>query len=246
MKQQQILGIPIINETKETILEKIKKYIIQPSGFFHIVSLNPENLVVAQENKEFRKIIKTAQIRLVDGVGIVLAGKLLGFKAERLSGVELMKKLIELADRISLTVLLIGGKPNLALKLAECYQRKYPKLKISGIEGIKNIEKPSKDEERAIFRIVADTKPNIIVAAFGSPDQELWLACHADQFAHCVCIGVGGAFDFLSGEIHRAPKILQKIGLEWLFRLVTQPWRWQRQMKLIKFIYLIMREKISS
>ena len=246
MKNNKILGINIIPESKSIVLEKIKKYINHPVGFFHIVSLNPENFVLANESNEFKKIVETSQIKLIDGVGVVLAGRLLGIKIERITGVELMKELIKLADETSLRVLLIGGRPNLALRLADCYQRKYPKLKIAGVEGIKNIKKPSKNEEKAIFRIVADTKPNIIMVAFGSPAQELWLARHADQFAHCICLGVGGAFDFLSGEIHRAPKFLQKIGLEWLYRLNLQPWRWKRQMRLLKFIYLIIRQKFFS
>lgn len=244
MKHQQILGITIQSESRTTILEKIKKYIQQPIGFFHIVSLNPENLVITQNNSEFKKVIETAQIKLIDGVGVVWASRLLKIKTERVTGVGLMTDLVKLADEMRLRVLLIGGKSNLALRLAQCYQQKHPSVKFFGLEGIKNIKDPTLEEEKAIFSIVGELKPNIVMVAFGSPDQELWLARHSDQFAHCVCIGVGGAFDFLSGEIGRAPKILQKIGLEWLFRLVAQPWRWRRQLRLIKFIKLIIRQLI--
>jgi len=246
MKHQQILGITIQPESKTIILEKIKKYIQQPIGFFHIVSLNPENLVIAQDNPMFKRVIETAQIKLIDGVGVVWASRLLKIKAERITGVELMTDLLKLAQEMSLRVLLIGGKLNLALRLAQCYQQKYPKAKFSGLEGIKNIKNLTLEEEKAIFSIVGETKPNIVMVAFGSPDQELWLARHAERFAHCVCIGVGGAFDFLSGEIPRAPRFLQKIGLEWLFRLIMQPWRWKRQLRLIKFTWLVLGEKIRN
>lgn len=246
MNQNKLLGITIERESMQSILEKIKKYIIQPSDFFHIVSLNPENLVIVQGNREFKKVIETAQIRLIDGVGIVLASKLLGIEVgERVPGVRLMEEVMKLADRISSTVLLIGGKPNLALKLAECYQKKYLKAKIAGIQGIQNIKNPTTNEENAIFDIVSSMKPNIIVVAFGSPEQELWLARHSNELKGIVCMGVGGAFDYLSGQIIRAPKFLQKIGLEWLFRLVIQPWRWRRQLRLIKFLLLIMKEKFT-
>jgi N-acetylglucosaminyldiphosphoundecaprenol N-acetyl-beta-D-mannosaminyltransferase len=246
MESNKILNIIIPTETEKDILEKIKKYIKQPTGFFHIVSLNPENLIIAQQNQEFKKVIKTAQIKLIDGIGIVLAGWLQNISLKRFTGIEMMAKLIKLAEERRLTVLLIGGKPNLALRLTQCYQNKYHKAIFYGLEGIKNIKKPQKTEEKAIFNIVSDIKPNIVIAAFGSPDQELWLARHADQFAHCVCIGVGGAFDFLSGEVPRAPLILQKIGLEWLFRLTAQPWRFKRQLKLLKFVWLVLREKIDN
>ena len=94
MKTNKLLGITISPETKTSILEKIIKYIRSPKGFFHIVSLNPENLVIAQENKEFKKVLETAQIKIIDGMGIVLAGCLLNLNLERLTGVDLMKNLI--------------------------------------------------------------------------------------------------------------------------------------------------------
>lgn len=243
MRENKILGISIKQENKQSILEKIKIYLKKPGDFFHIVSLNPENLVITQENNEFKKVIETAQIRLIDGVGIVLAGKLFGFKVERLTGVKLMKELIELADRISLTVLLIGGKPNLALQLAECYQKKHLKARIRGVEGIRNIKKPTKEEEKALFSIVADLKPNIILVAFGSPEQELWLARHNNELNGIVCMGVGQGFDVYGGSVKRAPVFIQKIGLEWFFRLLIQPRRWRRQLRLVKFLWLIVKER---
>jgi N-acetylglucosaminyldiphosphoundecaprenol N-acetyl-beta-D-mannosaminyltransferase len=246
MRSNKILGITIFHETKFTILEKIIKYIEKPQGFFHIVSLNPENIVIAQENILFKKVIETAQIKIIDGIGIVLAGRLFNLNLERLTGVDLMKDLIKLASNMRLRVLMIGGKENLALRLTECYLDKFPEAKFKGLTGIADIKNPKPDEESKIFSIVTDYKPHLILVAFGSPEQELWLDRHKKEFSGRVVMGVGGSFDYLSNNIKRAPNIIQKLGLEWLYRLFNQPWRWRRQIRLIRFLYLVIKQKINS
>jgi N-acetylglucosaminyldiphosphoundecaprenol N-acetyl-beta-D-mannosaminyltransferase len=237
---KKILGIKIDGLNKKEILEKIKKYLLNPSGFFHITSLNPENLVLATENHLFKKALNNSQIRLIDGIGVVLAGKIFNIKVgEKVIGVDLMKELLNMAGKMRLRVLLIGGRGNLADDLTNCYQERYPEAKFLGTEGIKNIKNPKKIEEKEIFSIVAALKPHLVFVAFGSPWQELWIERHKNKFKNCVVMGVGGAFDFLSGKVPRAPVIFQKLGLEWLFRLIIQPWRLKRQLRLIRFGWLI-------
>lgn len=246
-KEKEILGISIPIQSKQIILEKILKYVVQPRGFFHIVSLNSENLVIAQKNNTFKKVLNEATIKIVDGTGIVLAGRWLGVEVgERVTGVDLMKELIKVASDRRLRMLMIGGKPYLADSLAKCYQRKYPRAKFLGTIGIKNIKKPTKNEEEAIYSIVVGYKPHLVFVAFGSPDQELWIERHKKILSGRVVMGVGGSFDYLSNNIKRAPVFIQKIGLEWLYRLVTQPWRFKRQLRLIKFIRLIIKQKWSK
>lgn len=244
MRSNKILGITIIPETKSSILEKIIKYISEPTGFFHIISLNPENIVVTTENELFKKVVETSQIKIVDGIGIVLAGRWLGVKVgERVTGVGLMEELIKVASDRRLRVLMIGGKDNLAIRLVKCYLDKWPQAKFKGLQGIVDIKNIKKEEERKIFSIVAAYKPQLVFAAFGSPDQELWLSRHSKEFTQCVVMGVGGAFDYLSNNIKRAPTFIQNLGLEWLFRLLNQPWRWKRQLRLLRFMTLIIKEK---
>lgn len=237
--EKSILEVRLVLRSRQDILEQIKKYIEKPSGFFHIVSINPENLISSQENLEFKKVIEAGQIQLIDGVGVVIAGKILGFELERFTGVDLMQELMKLANTLRLRVVLIGGKQNLAIQLAECYSRSYPKAKFFGLEGIKNIKNPLASEEKNILSIVSQFKPHLLFAAFGSPDQELWLDRHKSHLTGIVCMGVGGAFDYLAGVVPRAPKFLRLIGLEWLFRLTIEPWRWRRQLRLLKFSWLV-------
>lgn len=244
MNDNNLFDITIPTDSKKDILEKIKKVVKTDHSFFHIVSLNPEILVIARENKKFKKVVRSAQMRIIDGIGVVLACRSMRIKhGERLAGVDLMKELIWLAGKLCLRVLFIGGNDSLANKLADCYQREYPQAKFFGLEGIKNIKNPQKEEEEKIFSIVSHIKPHLVFVAFGSPDQELWIERHKNLFKNTIVMGVGGAFDFLAGAIPRAPKLLRILGLEWLFRLIIQPWRFKRQIRLIKFIFLVLKEK---
>ena len=244
----QLLGeFTVPTASRYKVLEKIKKYIKKPRGFFHIVSLNPENLVIAHGNRTFRRIVKTAQMPIIDGIGVILAAQLLKIEAgERTPGVDLMNNLISLAGSMRLTVLLLGGKTNLALHLAQCYQRSYPKAKFIGMQGIKNIKRPKLFEDKEIFHIVRTTKPHIVFAAFGSPSQELWFYKHKRGFSGCVCMGVGGAFDYLSGSIQRPPALFRALGIEWLIRLMKQPWRLKRQLRLLIFMSFVIKQKVHE
>lgn len=245
MNKTTIAGITFEPYTKKESLEQIKKYIDAPVGFFHIVSLNPEIIVAAQHDDEFKAILNNAAMVLADGVGLKLAGVILGISVgERVTGVQMMEELIGLAGQTGLNAVLIGGKLNLAEDLAACYQKKYPEANFFGLSGISDIKNPTKEEEDAISRIVTDRRPHIVIVAFGSPWQEKWIERHSSLFQGTVCIGVGGAFDFLSGSVARAPNWVRIIGFEWLFRLIIQPWRWKRQIQLLKFMVLVMKERL--
>ncbi|MCS7093198.1 MAG: WecB/TagA/CpsF family glycosyltransferase [Patescibacteria group bacterium] len=251
MKFNKILfDVPKECLSKKNILEKIIKFIEKPAGCLHIVSLNPEIAIIAEEFPYFKRAISEAPIKIIDGFGIVMARKILGLGGgERVPGVDLMEDLIKIASKMSLRVMLIGGKPGLADKLSNCYQKQHPQAKFVGIEGVTNIKEESgkrlKREEKKIFEIVSDFKPQIVFVAFGSPYQEIWLYRNRKKFDKMVAMGVGGAFDFLAGEVPRAPRFMRKLGLEWLFRLITQPWRWRRQLRLIKFLCQVIKLKLN-
>lgn len=240
MKSNKILGITISPKSKSDILEKILLFLKKPIGYYHIVSLNTENIVITTENILFKRVVETAQMKIVDGVGIVIASRWLGVEVgERMTGVGLMEDLLKIASDRCLRVLMIGGKEKLAHRLAKCYSDKYSTAKFLGLQGVVDIKNPGKDEEDRIFSIVADYKPHFVFVAFGSPNQELWIARHKKVFSGCVVMGVGGAFDYLGGNINRPSKVIQKLGLEWFYRLIRQPWRWRRQMRLVKFLWMI-------
>ncbi|MBI3620083.1 WecB/TagA/CpsF family glycosyltransferase [Candidatus Roizmanbacteria bacterium] len=241
----KLFYLPVENFGIDKILEDIVKLWSGPTGFFHIVSINPENVILSRKNLEFRKVILSAQMHITDGIGTVLAAQILtGRHLTRLTGADLMGHLLTAAGKERLDVLLIGGRPNLAADLAKCYQRSYPKANFQGITGFANIIHPSESEEQMVFAIVASLKPRLILAAFGSPWQELWFAKNSKRFGNAVCMGVGGGFDYAGGLIPRAPRFMRQTGLEWLFRLIVQPRRLKRQISLVEFVFLVILEKI--
>ena len=204
-------------------------------------------MVVGLQNRAFKRVIKTAQMTIIDGVGIEMAAQILNIKAgERYPGVDLMNNLISHISNMSLTVLFLGGQTNLAKELAKCYRQNYPQIKFIGLQGIKNIKKPTPEEEKKIYRIVRTSKPQLVFVAFGSPSQELWLYKNKRLFSGCVCMGVGGAFDYLSGRMQRPKALFRMWGIEWLIRLIRQPWRVIRQLRLIIFVYFVIKQKVHE
>ena len=143
---------------------------------------------------------------------------------------------------MSLTVVLIGSQANLADNIAKCYRRSYPKAKYIGLVGYKNKATPTPQEEHAIEDIVRSTRPHFVFVAFGSPFQELWIDTHRQMLQASICMGVGGGFDYLSGASNKPPQIIRSLGIEWLYRLVHEPWRIRRQfMRIPIFIVLILK-----
>ena len=246
MNKTNLLGTAIKNQSKEHILEKIKKYMRKPYAFFHIVSLNPENILLATKDQEFQNILSQGYIQLIDGMGVALGCAFLNIDAgERLTGADFMELMLKNVKKEGLRIVLLGGRPNLAKELADCYGRKYPQISFHGEEGFQDVHNPKKSEIDHIFKVIADYKPQIVFAAFGSPEQEKFFARHKREFKGIICMGVGGGFDFATGKIPRAPVLMRNIGLEWVYRLIVQPWRWRRQMRLIEYIIAVFRAKMT-
>lgn len=211
-------------------LEYIEKNALKKQGKTFIVTINPELVMIALGDSEYEEILKSSDLALCDGVGIVWAGKIFGKRFDnRIHGVDLVEKVAEAISDKPITIGLVGGRKNVAQMTSECLKEKYPSLKVSfAVEEWENVKNPSCD---------------ILFVAFGSPKQEKWIHENLNKIDVKVAIGVGGAFDFISGNVKRAPKWMRRLGLEWLFRLVTQPWRWRRQTALAKFVFLVLKEK---
>lgn len=243
-KRFSLLGVPIDPLTTSDVLDKIKVYQSSNRRFVHIVSVNPENIIIAQENQQFKQICWNSDLALTDGIGTLIGLKIMGdMVPERVQGSILLPRLLDLAGRMSSTVVLIGSQANLAEEIAKCYSRSYPEATFIGTNGYKNILTPTPEEDAAIEVIVRRTRPHFVFLAFGSPAQEIWIDTHKKILEGAICMGVGGAFDYLSGAIQQPPDVIRKVGLEWLYRLIIQPWRIQRQFKRLPiFIGMILKE----
>lgn len=233
-------------QSKKDILEKIDLFLMTFTPWIHITSLNPENIMHAYHNVQFNNILSQKSIQIVDGFGVLLACDILGYlKYERITGATFMNELIHTYGRKGYRFLFIGGKANVAKELVECYSKIYPKSQFFGTHGIMNIHNPKLVENRELTSIITEVKPNFVFVAFGSPAQEIWIDSQKALLEKSVCMGVGGGFDFALGKVIRAPIWIQKIGLEWLFRLVIEPWRLKRQLSILHFLFLVVKQRIS-
>jgi N-acetylglucosaminyldiphosphoundecaprenol N-acetyl-beta-D-mannosaminyltransferase len=229
-----VLGVGLTNLSEKKILEYIIKNLQRDGKKYYIVTPNPELLVIATKQERYKNVLNGAKIALPDGIGIVLASKLLGKPiSARITGVGFMENLCKEVSKWPITVGFLGGGSNVAGATAECLRKKYPGLNVGLV-----LQEWSED---LIFK-----KIDILFIAFGSPKQELWIAQNLKKLPATVSIGVGGAFDFISGKVPRSPKILRDLGLEWLFRLIVQPWRIKRQLSIITFVLLVLKEKMSK
>lgn len=237
-----------------------------------IFTPNPEILVQIDENPELKKILEGADILLPDGIGLLLANRWIRFRqrllfafkeplvptriSEKIAGVDLADKLLVEAAKKNYVSLIIGGRDYASFwgKRGGEYQGEIFEDEQSLIRLKKNLywteayqdkDEPLLIEDEAIERILKKVKPQIVFLALGSLDQEEWLLrwrARLEQAGVSVAIGVGGAFDLLFGRVARAPHFFRALALEWLWRLIQQPWRWRRQLRLLKFLGLVRKE----
>lgn len=222
--KKDVLGVKIDDVDISKALEIVQGW-LQKGGKHYIVTPNPEIVVMAQKDQQLKNILNHADLAIPDGMGLKLTGDIV----MTTPGVDLMEALIKLSSEKGFTVGFLGGREGVANKAAECLKEKYPKLKVVFAQSA-GVVLPTTD---------------LLFVAFGPPKQEKWIASNLPKLPVKVAMGVGGAFDYLSHLIPRAPKRIRTIGFEWLFRLIIQPWRLKRQMALIEYIWLILtRPKI--
>jgi len=208
-----------------------------------IVTVNTEFVMAAQKNIEFRQTINNAALVVADGIGVVWATRFVGFPTpERITGTD---TLVALAKRCAVKgyrLYLLGAAPGVAEQTGVCLQALAPGLQIAGTYA----GTPALAEEDAIIERIHAANTDVLCVAYGAPSQELWIYRNLPRLPAAVAIGVGGAYDFLSGRQRRAPRAMQRIGLEWLYRLYREPWRWKRMLAIPRFMLLVLlkgREK---
>ncbi|MBD3311748.1 MAG: WecB/TagA/CpsF family glycosyltransferase [Candidatus Magasanikbacteria bacterium] len=246
--KKDVLGVKLDMLTKKEVLLKITSFLDNNKGY-KIYTPNPEMLVDAQKDKEFRDILNSSDLNTCDGKGIEFVTK---GRIRRIPGVDLMLDICKLAAEREKSVYLLGsGSEDVVEKTKKELIKKFPKLKISGIHpGPKITMKQynnitiqidlNKEENQQIINNINLTKPDILFVAFGHPKQEKWINQYLKEMPSLkIAMGVGGSFDFISGKVKRAPKWIRTIGLEWLWRLILQPWRIKRIWKATgKFLFL--------
>ncbi len=206
------------------------------------LALNPEKVVRARQDGELADALSRAGLLIPDGVGISLAALVLrGRRVRRIPGADLMPQLCEAAAQNGYRVFLYGARPEVNERAERALKQRFPTLIIAGrVHGYVDDEGP----ESAAAQIAA-TAPDIVFVALGSPRQERWMVSHAASLPVAIVQGVGGTFDVLAGSVHRAPRPFRAAGLEWLYRLASDPRRWRRQLALLTFLRWVARSRLG-
>jgi N-acetylglucosaminyldiphosphoundecaprenol N-acetyl-beta-D-mannosaminyltransferase len=244
-KEIKILNIKFTTLKEKEILEKILKLLkIQKKSY--ICTPNPEMLLEAEKNLQFKKVLNNSIFNIPDGIGILWAAEQFSNKnskikailtlpfspllkkkilKNRITGTDLMQKICQILQKTNYKIFLLGAKKGIAELAAKKLTKKYPLLKIAGTFA----GSPFKKDEKNIINIINKSNADILFVAYGAPAQELWIAKNLKHLKTIkIAMGVGGAFDFISEKRKRAPKWMRKLGIEWLFRLIQEPSRIKR------------------
>ena len=197
-----------------------------------VVTVNAEFVMAAQKNEDFRIAINAAALSLADGIGVVLATRYLGRPVpERVTGTDILPVLAQRCAAAGYRMYLLGAAPGVAEAAAERLRQVAPGVIIVGTYA----GSPAVAEEEAILERIRQAGADVLCVAYGAPGQDLWIWRNRRRLPVAVAMGVGGAFDFLSGRQRRAPEGMRRMGLEWLYRLYREPWRWRRMLALPRF-----------
>lgn len=218
-------GIPFDNLTMTTAIAKIRAA-LSGASFKRIAFLNADCSNLASRNADYRQALRSADLVCADGVGIRIAGRILGFKVkDNVNGTDLFPLLCRELEESDTRVFLLGGQPGVPEKVKAWVKDHSPGLNVCGLQhGFFE----ASDDTR-VLRQIDDSRADLVLVALGAPKQDLWIRDILSRSNARVGIGVGGLFDFFSGRIPRAPLWMRKSGLEWVFRLYQEPRRlWQR------------------
>lgn len=233
-----ILGVRVDAVTREEALAQIEAFVRQ-GGPHQVVTVNPEFIMEAQRNPAFRQALNRAALAVPDGARILWAARRLGRPlVEQVAGVDLVECIAARAAQTGWRLFLLGAAPGVAERAAGVLQTRYSGLTIAGTYA----GSPAAAEEDGIVERIRAAQADILLVAYGAPAQDLWLARNLARTGAAVGMGVGGSFDYIAGVVPRAPLWMRQRGLEWLYRLVRQPWRWRRMAVLPRFVLAVLRQ----
>lgn len=244
-----VLGVDISPYSKEEFYNLIKLRLkdndpLTPPVF--VVTVNPEIVIQSIVDREFKNILTSSSVNTADGVGIRWAIEYLYDKqVDRITGSDSLEKICSLCGKYKESVFLYGAMPTVVNKAANVLQKRIESLPVSGTYSPDHPDVPLEhlpDEKRNQL-----LEASVVFVALGAPAQEKWISNNLSKLPNCkLIIGIGGSFDFIAGNVKRAPKWLRKSGLEWLYRLYKQPERWRRMLKLPLFALNVLFLKVSN
>jgi N-acetylglucosaminyldiphosphoundecaprenol N-acetyl-beta-D-mannosaminyltransferase len=233
--QARVLGVRVDCLDMGAALDRIEK-LVEVGGHHQVATVNPEFVMSAQKDREFSKVLESADLCLADGTGVVWAARRQGCRLSGpVPGVDLIPPLAGICARRGFRLFLLGAAPGVAAELAARLRSEFPSLEVAAHPGSPD---PSGDDET--LRLIHAHGAQVLLVAFGAPKQDLWISRLKDRLGVSVAIGVGGAFDYLAGRVPRAPVWMRSAGLEWLHRLANQPWRIRRMIVLPAYAFKVL------
>jgi N-acetylglucosaminyldiphosphoundecaprenol N-acetyl-beta-D-mannosaminyltransferase len=268
----KIFGIELVGSSEKEVLGLIEARTAQNQRTF-IATPNPEFMVYAQQHPWFKRLLIHSDMSIPDGVALLWAKEVLkknnlfprlwagfltglkvifiGWGQKRVTGTDLTEKLCQLAAKNHWTVYFLGGKEKTNPMALKKMQEKYSGLKgwanpgpVFSLNLQKSILEPTLEVKKAVEDI-NQKQPDFLFVALNMGKQEKFIVDNWNQLKVKLGMGIGGAFNYLSGDVKRAPFWIQKIGFEWFYRLCQEPWRWKRQLKLFQFLFLVLKGKIK-
>jgi N-acetylglucosaminyldiphosphoundecaprenol N-acetyl-beta-D-mannosaminyltransferase len=232
-----IFNVPVDVISEDEVLEKITTFLTSSTPRY-IVTLNSLILEEALRDNKLAEIIKNADVVIPDSAGIVFAIRLLyGIKVKRLAGIDVMYGLLSIAERLSKSIYLLGSKREVVESAANNIKLMFPGIIIKGYsDGYYPI-----DNEGGVVSEITRLSPDVVLVCLGMVRQEKFIDKYKDRINAKVYIGLGGSFDVISGHLSRAPMVLRKLSLEWLYRTCVEPWRIKRVARLVIFAFRVVK-----
>lgn len=223
LERRYVLELPVDPLKMDQALDRVGEAIANRTPM-QIVTLNAEMSMQSQENPALAEVIKACGLVVPDGSGVIWALKRQGVHTPKVAGVDLVRGMAARAAERGHRIFLLGAKPGVAAEAADALVAANPGLVVAGVRDgyFQSADEP------ALLDEIREARPDILLVALGVPRQELWIAEHQASLGVPVAMGVGGSFDVFAGRVQRAPALFQKLHLEWLYRLIQEPWRFQR------------------
>ncbi len=241
IERMAILGLPVSVITYDQWMALIDTWVKSSGGrMHHVCTVNPEMLMIARRDPVFRVVLERADLTVPDGIGLLWAAKHQGKPLpQRVTGSDGVPRIAKEAAARGWRLFLLGAAPGVAERAAAILTEQNPGLQIMGTYS----GSPSPDEEAALVERVNASGADILLVAYGAPEQDKWIARNSPRLQVKMAMGIGGTLDFVAGVIPRAPVGWQRFGLEWLYRLILQPWRIKRMMRLPRFVLAVLSER---
>lgn len=235
-RAQRVLDLPVHVLTLEEAVDVLEGFCAEHGPCRRVVTLNVEMSVQARRDTDLRDVIETADLIIADSVGIQWAARL----PYRVPGIDLTQATASKGSKRGAKYFLFGAAPGVAREAADALQREHPGLEIVGVEHGYHDD----SEHSQIISAINEAEPDYLLVALGAGRQEAWIKQHASELKAKVAIGVGGSLDVLSGRAKRAPEWTQKLGVEWMYRVVLSPSRWGRALALPKFVLIVLGRRL--